>query len=198
MTHPHNPGSADAPGPPLADLAASAPSSSTTAASVERGGESEFSSFYREHFQRLAAYLLYQGASAHLSADLAQNAMATAFRRWPELTSPKAYVYKVAGRELVRQALDALEQPVGEVPEPTTIVPRPEETEAWLQKQQVISVLRALPQRQRQVLALTIDGWYPAEIAELLGIEPAAVRSSLMKARRSADEHRRRIGEEAP
>ena len=57
------------------------------------------------------------------------------------------------------------------------------------QAQQVIAVLRALPPRQRQVLALTIDGWSPAEISELLGIGPAAVRSNLMKARRSAGEH---------
>lgn len=71
-------------------------------------------------------------------------------------------------------------------------------SEAWLQEQQVIPVLRALPPRQRQVLALTIDGWPPAEIAELLGIDPAAVRSNLMKARRSADEHRRRTPEETP
>ena len=76
------------------------------------------------------------------------------------------------------------------------MLPRPEETEAWLQEQQVIQVLRALPPRQRQVLALTIDGWSPAEIAEMLGIDAAAVRSNLMKARRSADEHRRRAGEE--
>lgn len=76
------------------------------------------------------------------------------------------------------------------------MLPRPGEAEAWLQAQQVITVLRALPPRQRQVLALTIDGWPPAEIAELLGIDPAAVRSNLMKARRSAGEHHRTIAEE--
>jgi DNA-directed RNA polymerase specialized sigma24 family protein len=32
--------------------------------------------------------------------------------------------------------------------------------------------MRALPPRQRQVLALVIDGWPPGEIAELLGGGP--------------------------
>jgi RNA polymerase sigma-70 factor (ECF subfamily) len=111
------------------------------------GGEREFSCFYREHFRRLVAYLIYQGATAHLAADLAQDAMTTAYRRWPAITSPRAYVYTVAGRALVRHTVDAPELPVGEVPEPTSVLPRPEEAEAWLQAQQVIAVLRALPPR---------------------------------------------------
>ena len=199
MTLPGTPGSADAPGPPLVGPATGRPPAVGAVPGGEGPvGEGEFSCFYREHFRRLVAYLIYQGAAAHLAADLAQDAMTTAYRRWPAITSPRAYVYKVAGRAFLRHALDAPELPVGEVPEPTSVLPRPEEAEAWLQAQQVIAVLRALPSRQRQVLALTIDGWPPAEIAELLGIDPAAVRSNLMKARRSAVEHRRRIVEEAP
>jgi RNA polymerase sigma factor (sigma-70 family) len=178
------------PGPPRP--ASSAPGGPTP------GGEQEFACFYREHVRRLVAYLLYQGAPAHLAAELAQEAMITAWRRWDTIASPKAYVYAVAYKAFVRHAVDVAEQPVAEVPEPTVIMPHPEEAEAWLQKQQVIDVLRALPPRQRQVLALTIDGWPPAEIAGLLGIDPSAVRSNLMKARRNAAEHRRRTGEEDP
>ena len=160
------------------------------------GSEDEFASFYRKHVSRLVAYLIYQGAPAALAADLAQEAMITAYRRWPEITSPRAYVYKVAGRAFVRRAVDAAELPVGEVPEPTSVLLRPGDAEAWLQAQQVITVLRALPPRQRQVLALTIDGWSPAEIADMLGIDPAAVRSNLKKARRSAGEQHRRTAKE--
>jgi RNA polymerase sigma factor (sigma-70 family) len=161
-----------------------------------RGGEQEFTRFYRENLDRLVAYLIYQGASAHLAADLAQEAMITAYRRWHEIMSPRAYVWKVAYKAFISHVLHATEEPLAEVPEPPAVLPHPEEAEAWLQKQQVIAVLRALPSRQRQVLALTIDGWTPAEIAELLGIDPSAVRSSLMKARRNAAEYPRRIGKE--
>lgn len=197
MTHPGHPGKRGrpraAPGRPSREQA---PAASPATGGEGAGWKDEFSRFYREHFRRLVAYLIYQGATAHLAADLAQDAMTTAYRRWPAITSPRAYVYTVAGRGLLRHALDAPELPVGEVPEPTTVLPRPEEAEAWLQTQQIIAVLRALPPRQRQVLALTIDGWSPTEIAELFDIAPTAVRSNLMKARRNAGGHHRRTEEE--
>ena len=157
----------------------------------------EFARFYREHISRLVAYLLYQGASAHLAAELAQEAMITGYRRWHEITSPRAYVWKVAYRAFIRTVLLEAEEPVAEVPEPTAVLPHLEESEAWLQKQQVIEVLRAMPPRQRQVLALTIDGWTPAEIAVLLEIDSPAVRSSLRKARLNAAEYLRPFGEES-
>jgi RNA polymerase sigma factor (sigma-70 family) len=192
MTHP---GAADSPSAPRpqAGPAADAP----TAASPAPGGEHEFAWFYRSHISRLTAYLIYQGAAAHLAADIAQDAMITAYRRWAEIKSPRSYTWTVAYRAFIRHALNDPEQPVGEVPEPAALLPRPGEAEAWLQEQHIIHVLRALPPRQRQVLALTIDGWTPAEIAELLNLDPAAVRSNLKKARRTAAEHRR-TREEGP
>jgi RNA polymerase sigma factor (sigma-70 family) len=201
MTHPGTPGSPEAPGPPppLVGPDAGGPLAGQSVPAGERArAELEFAGFYRSHFTRLVAYLVYQGATAHLAADIAQDAMATMYRRWPEIKSPRAYAYTVAYRAFIRHALDdAAETSVSEVPEPTSVLPRPGETEAWLQQQEVTEVLRALPPRQRQVLALTIDGWAPAEIAELLSIDSATVRSSLMKARRSAGQHRR-TGQEAP
>ena len=194
MTQPGAPGSADAPRPPLAGPAAGTPG----AASPAPAGEHEFACFYRDHIRRLTAYLMYQGATADLAADIAQDAMITAYRRWAEIRSPRAYTWTAAYRAFIRHALNDREQPAGEVPEPAPLLPRPGEAEAWLQEQHVIRVLRALPPRQRQVLALTIDDWTAAEIAELLGLDPAAVRSNLKKARRNADEHHRGTREEAP
>jgi RNA polymerase sigma factor (sigma-70 family) len=197
MTHSGSPGGADLPRPPLTGATAgSLPAESPEPSSETQGAEDEFGRFYREHFSRLVAYLVYQGAAVHLAADLAQDAMAAAWRRWAEVTMPRAYVYKVAGRAYTRRALEEPELLAGEVPEPSAALPRPGEAEAWLQQQQVLRVLRALPPRQRQVLALTVDGWAPAEIADMLGIEPDAVRASLMKARRGAAEGHRRDEEE--
>jgi RNA polymerase sigma-70 factor (ECF subfamily) len=129
---------------------------------------------------------------------MAQEAMTTALRRWHALTAPRAYVYKVAYRAFLRHALGEAEVPVADIPEPSGLLCHPGQAEAWLQQQEIIELLRALPPRQRQVLALTIDGWTPAEIADLLGLDPSAVRSNLLKARSGAIEHRRRTGEEGP
>jgi RNA polymerase sigma-70 factor (ECF subfamily) len=158
------------------------------------GSEQEFACFYREQFRGLVGYLLYQGAQLHLAVDLAQDAMITAHQRWNTIRSPRAYVYKVAYMAFLRR--DLTELPTEEVPEQSSVLPHPEEAEAWLQKHQVIEMLRALPPRQRQVLALTLDGWSPADTADLLGIASQAVRSSLKQARRNAAEYLRRIREE--
>jgi RNA polymerase sigma factor (sigma-70 family) len=190
MTHP---GTADGPGAPGPRVGPDAVT--PEAASTVLNSEHEFARFYRDHISRLAAYLIYQGAAAHLAADIAQDAMVSAFRRWPEIKSPRPYTWKVAYRAFIRHALNDPERPAGEVPEPTALLPRPTEAEAWLQERHIIHVLQALPARQRQVLALTIDGWTPAEIAELLALAPAAVRSNLKKARRNADRERRAMGE---
>lgn len=100
MTHPGSPGEPGFPGMPLTgEAAGSSPAPAYPAAGQgQAGSKDEFARFYREHLPRLAAYLIYQGAPAHLAADLAQDAMATAWRRWAEITEPRAYVYKVAGR----------------------------------------------------------------------------------------------------
>ena len=198
MTHPGTPGGADTPRPPLADLVTGMPpAASPTPGGMRSSGDDEFARFYHQYFARLVAFLVYQHASVDLAVDIAQDAMITAYRKWPEITHPRAYVFKVAGRAYTRCRLGNPEQPIGEVSKPTVALPRPGETEAWLQQQEIIEVLRRLPPRQCQVLALTIDGWTPTEIAQLLDIEPEAVRASLMKARRSAAAHRL-VGEEAP
>jgi RNA polymerase sigma factor (sigma-70 family) len=192
MTHPPTPERADAPAPAVSKSVSPAPGG------PERGGDQDFVGFYREHIRRLVAYLLYQGAPAHVAAELAQEAMITAYQRWDTITTPRNYAWTVTYRAFIRHALYKDEQPVAEVPEPTAVLPHPEEAEAWLQEQEIIGMLGALPPRQRQVLALTLDGWPPAQIADLLDIDPSAARSNLKKARRNAAEYLRRSGEGNP
>jgi hypothetical protein len=119
MTQPGTPGNADAARPPLAEPAAGTPA----AASPAPGGEHEFARFYRDHIRRLVAYLIYQGAAADLAADIAQDAMITAYRKWAEIKSPRAYTWTTAYRAFIRHAVNDHEQPAGEVPEPTPCCP---------------------------------------------------------------------------
>ena len=128
MTHPGIPGSPEAPGPPPpVSLGTSGPRAVQPAPGAERtAAVHEFAGFYRSHFTRLVAYLVYQGAAAHLAADIAQDTMATVYRRWSEISSPRAYAWTVAYRAFIRQALDdSPETPVGEVPEPASVLPSP-------------------------------------------------------------------------
>jgi hypothetical protein len=83
------------------------PAAAPARAGERPGDKREFAPFYREHITRLVAYLIYQDAAAHLAADIAQDAMITAYRRWADITSPRAYVYTVAYKAFLRYGPDA-------------------------------------------------------------------------------------------
>ena len=64
------------------------------------------------------------------------------------------------------------------------------DVQAWEAKQRVLEILDNLSgrPRQRQVLAWSLDGFSPKEIAEHLQMTPEAVRSSLSLARHAVAE----------
>lgn len=164
------------------------PSSAETPAPPHRppttvGDHAEFEAFYRAELGRLVAFLLYHGASLAEGADVAQDAMAQAFRNWPTIENPKAWVRTVAGRMFARRLAAVEEIPTEDVPEPTPPLRSPSPTEEWEQRHEILSLLRSLPARQRQTMAWTLDGYTPIEIAEILSMEPAAVRQNLRRAR---------------
>ncbi|MDV9171022.1 sigma-70 family RNA polymerase sigma factor [Streptomyces sp. W16] len=153
---------------------------------ARRSVNREFSAFYRSTIDRLIGFLIHQGASVPVAADIAQDAMTKAYRRWAEIEQPSAWLHTVASRALARRIADIREDSFEQVPEPTALLPRPEALAEWEEHQEILRVLRSLPPRQRQVLAWTLNGYSPAEIAEELRIAPEAVRASLKKARRTA------------
>jgi RNA polymerase sigma factor (sigma-70 family) len=148
-----------------------------------------FSCFYRATIRSLVGFLLIQGASLPIAAEIAQEAMIKAYQRWNTVTHPKAWVYTVAGRALVRQVADIREDPCEQTPEPTSLLPAPDMAAEWEVRQDLLRILPSLPIRQRQVLAWTFAGYTPSEIAQQLRVTPDAVRASLKKARRAASRH---------
>ncbi|MFF9186436.1 sigma-70 family RNA polymerase sigma factor [Streptomyces misionensis] len=156
----------------------------------------EFSAFYRATLRPLVQFLINQGTSVYLAADIAQDTMTKAYRRWTEIDQPRAWAHRVASRALVRHLSRVMEDPTDTIPEPTSLMPRPDAALEWEARQSTLAVLQALPPRQRQVLAWTLNGHTPAEIAAELSMTPEAVRSSLKKGRRAATQHLHQSGEQ--
>jgi RNA polymerase sigma-70 factor (ECF subfamily) len=75
---------------------------------------------------------------------------------------------------------------VAEVPEPLLTFT---DVADWEQRHDILRILDALPLRQRQVLAWTLDGHTPAEIAVELQLPSETVRANLYKARRAVAKH---------
>ncbi|WP_369036274.1 RNA polymerase sigma factor [Streptomyces adonidis] len=147
--------------------------------------DEEFSDFYRRSIRDLTGFLVNQGASLPEAADIAQDTMTKAYRGWTGIRTPRAWVHTVASRAYIRQATQAREEPVDPLPEPMSPLLRPNAVAEWEARHDVLQQVKALPPRQRQVLAWTISEFTPSEIAEQLGLTPEAVRASLKKARRA-------------
>lgn len=149
------------------------------------GWDAQFAAFYREWTKPLVGFLVVQGANVALAADLVQETMIVLYRRWPEVDHPRAWAFRTASRRLVRAMSTVREIPTDELPPPSSPLLRAgtTEIERWEQRHDLVDRIRRLPARQRQVMAWTLCGHTPAEIAEQLGLPDDTVRSNLYQAR---------------
>jgi RNA polymerase sigma factor (sigma-70 family) len=147
--------------------------------------EEQFSRFYRADITLLVRFLVRQGARAALAADLAQDAMIEAYRKWTAIEQPGAWVRSVASRGLARHIARLPEEAADPLPDGHPLVPAPQELAQWESEQELLRLLAPLPTRQRQVLAWYTDGYTITEIARELGLTEDNVRANLYKARRT-------------
>ncbi|MET8860609.1 sigma-70 family RNA polymerase sigma factor [Streptomyces sp. NPDC004579] len=169
---------------PLVDL----PASEVEDRAAERAAvDAEFSAFYRNDFPRLVGFLILVGAGREDAVDAAQETMRTLYQKWREVRHPKAWARTTARRELIGVLRALQEHDFGEPPESAAAFLVSDQA-IWesLGCDEVLAILRELPSCQRQTLALTFDGFRPAEIAQILDVPASQVRGNLARARHSA------------
>jgi RNA polymerase sigma-70 factor (ECF subfamily) len=143
-----------------------------------------FEAFFADDHPRLVGFLIRLGYQADVAEDAAAEAMYKVHEKWTTVEHPKAWVRTVASREAMNQSIRdtegrkrAGESPwalQGTVPDPTRMV------DTRMVRDQL---LQSLPDRQREIMAWTFDGFEPTEIANALKIPPDTVRSHLRHAR---------------
>lgn len=148
-----------------------------------------FSSFYRRFVPILVAFLLWQGARLPDATDIVQDTMIKTYRRWPEIRQPEAWTRRVAYRAWIRRITKVVEDPIADPPEHSCLRSPLTNVDEWEQRHEVLRLLDLLPQRQREVMAWTLQGYSPAAIAYELGITSTVVRASLWKARHTLGKH---------
>jgi RNA polymerase sigma factor (sigma-70 family) len=160
-----------------------------------RGGNlvssEEFAALYREHRSALLWHLRCLGASEAEAADAVQDAFACALRDWRHVRDGRAWpawlrtvAVRCYLRSLARHGRRGSRVsvfPVADVPD-TTLARDAAESMAG-QQEAVLSLLAALPPQQQRVFALHYEGWSTAEIAAQLGMDRAAVRQNISRAR---------------
>ena len=144
--------------------------------------DQEFETFCRQQSAALTRWLIARGAGPADAADAAQEALTQVWLHWPQIVSHRSYLYRVAGHEMARigQArrqdarLRANDRPVT-----AQAGGLPARLEAALVRQRLLT----LPARQRAVLAGYCDGYRDAELAPVLDMAAATVRSDRRHAR---------------
>lgn len=137
-------------------------------------------SFYEAHFPRLVGMLTLYCGDRELAAELAQEAMAQAWRRWSQvrhMEAPVAWVNRVAinlansawRRTLLQRRVTHREEPRREADVGTAVAVR--------------EAVSALPRRQRTALVLRYFADLPLqEVAELMKCSPETVRAHTRQA----------------
>lgn len=115
--------------------------------------------------------------------EAADDAMMAVFNNWGEIENPIAFLYTVAqrrGSDAARKALAREKSEAKAMRDSQLLAETPEEIGLT---QDILNALKSLPPRQREVIAMRMDGYTMPEMAEWLGITEAGVRSTLRKAR---------------
>jgi DNA-directed RNA polymerase specialized sigma24 family protein len=143
-----------------------------------------FEEFYRCERPRLDVFVRRMGATWEEAKDIAQDSMVAALLHWKEITNPRAWVRVAAVRKFLsqqersRHGTELAHRSEWGVSSCYTPPATFEETEL------VLDAIGRLPSAQRQVMAWSIDGYAPGEIAGILGENAVTVRSNLRHARR--------------
>lgn len=150
----------------------------------------DFTWFFTAEYPQVVRLLRLVLRDAGAAEDLAQEAFVRLHRRWAKIStydSPEAWVRRVALNLAFSWRRREARRPVLER---TTVVGQGSDAEASLDQLDLRRAVRALPQRQRALIALYhLEDRPIAEVADLLCMSPGAVKVGLHRARaRLADQ----------
>lgn len=148
------------------------------------GADEEFSAFYREFVPVLVAFLQNYGCELFEARDIAQETMLKLYSRWAVVEHRGAWSYRMAFREYSARHPGPGARSADAFPDNVTAL-ADDARSLWKREHDLLMALEDLPRRQREVMAWTLEGYSPAEVAYELGLTPSEVRSNLYEARTS-------------
>ena len=129
----------------------------------------EFEAFYRADHLRLLRLLMHFGAGVDDAWDAAQETYALACLHWGEIErNPAGWTRRTALREYRRLSSRSREELRRAQLDRRLLSPHLDELDLPEEVKRVNEAIARLPRREAEVMALTIDGFKPREIAKLL------------------------------
>jgi RNA polymerase sigma factor (sigma-70 family) len=148
-----------------------------------------FRALVRDHGALIARIAASYEADPELARDLTQEILLAVWRAVPtfrEQSSWRTYIARIAHNRAVTHVARAAGRPISvEMPD-TLACPAPLPEAVALEGDRWRSVLKAvqqLPIAYRQVATLTLEGFTPAEVAQILGLSVNAVAIRSTRAR---------------
>jgi RNA polymerase sigma-70 factor (ECF subfamily) len=148
--------------------------------------EAPYDEFFRANFRLIVKVVMEYGARIDEAEDAAAQAAVEVFARWAEVRDPLAYAMKAALNSFYRSRQREGESHRRAV-RALLLSPGPDHDAVLVtgqERSRVVGLLSALPTAQREVMAYTVDGFSPTEMAAMLGKTPEAVRANLRHARK--------------
>ena len=151
--------------------------------------EPTFEDIVREHGKMIARIAASNEARPSLAEELVQDIWFAVWRALPSFrgeSSLRSFVARIASNRAASHVAWAVRLPVTDEldHELPTVGASPEAAAVEQDSQQrLLGAVRALPLVSRQVVALTLEGFPPAEIAAALGITPNSVSIRLTRAK---------------
>lgn len=154
---------------------------------AEHGDEEAFAKLFQTYAPRVKSYMMRQGADAATAEDLAQETLATVWRKSRLYSADKGsvatWIFTIARNlriDRLRREMTWLELPA-ERDEQAAPDPQPDEALVAAERERLVkAALAALPAEQSQVIALAyVEGLSHSEIAERLGVPLGTVKSRM-------------------
>ncbi|MFE1797691.1 RNA polymerase sigma factor [Streptomyces sp. NPDC059517] len=150
--------------------------------------QKKYDAFFRSEFNILTRHVILLGATPEEAKDAAQSALIDLLQNWSTVQAPRPWSRKAAAHHFLRS--DIRENKADRLARADFIARRGSDNsyslcsplEEW--EFIVNFVENHLVGVQRQVMAWSIDGFEPQDIAKQLGMAPATVRSNLRHARK--------------
>lgn len=158
--------------------------------SFQKGDASAFNELYSRHKDRLYRFLLRSAPNAALAEEFAQETWTSVIKRASQFQAKgqfKTWLFTIARNKLIdysrsqARKLDDAQNPEAEVEASADKNSNPEKA---YELAQMLQVIQALPDEQREAFLLKEEGFSLREIAELTQTEGETVKSRLRYARK--------------
>lgn len=151
---------------------------------VPTGVPPGFENFFRSAYRKLVAGVMYLGASKEEAEDAVAASMAEVLRRWAQISDPLAYARRATLSNFIKEKTRTARL-ISHLIERGEVVCEYQDAglTVWEDSQWVKQLLDSLPPAQRDAMAGFMDDYSHAQVAELLGKHPAAVRQNFRAAR---------------